>query len=71
MDPKGNTPPKNIITKGSMNHFFSGIGRGTAFTRQGWSACPSRLRPTTVPTNVSGKMTNIQMQVTATIVPEK
>ena len=35
MDPNGSTPPRATITGGSMNHFFSGIGRGTALTRQG------------------------------------
>ena len=31
IDPKGRTPPTRTITQGSMNHFFSGIGLGTAF----------------------------------------
>jgi len=35
MDPNGNTPPKAIIMVGSINHFFSGMGLGTAFTRHG------------------------------------
>lgn len=35
MDPNGRMPPSATITAGSMNHFFSGIGRGTALTRQG------------------------------------
>ena len=30
MEPKGSTPPTATITQGSMNHFFSGIGLGTA-----------------------------------------
>ena len=30
IDPKGRTPPTSTITQGSMNHFFSGIGLGTA-----------------------------------------
>lgn len=68
IDPNGSTPPSRIITSGSMNHFFSGIGRGTAFTLQGKSGCPSKFLPTTVPTRVSGKMTKIHIQVTTTIV---
>ena len=35
MDPKGRIPPNITMTRGSINHFFSGIGLGTAFTRQG------------------------------------
>lgn len=35
MEPKGRTPPKGMMVYNSMNHFFSGMGRGTAFTRQG------------------------------------
>lgn len=66
MDPKGKMPPNIMIMSGSMNHFFSGMGRGTAFTLQGASGVPARFRPRTVPTKVSGSMTNIQMQVTAT-----
>ena len=31
MDPNGRIPPTRTITQGSMNHFFSGIGLGTAF----------------------------------------
>lgn len=54
------------MTAGSINHFFSGIGRGTALTLQGKSGCPAKFLPSTVPTNVSGKMTNIQIHVTAT-----
>ena len=26
IDPKGKTPPSGMMTRGSMNHFFSGIG---------------------------------------------
>lgn len=66
MDPNGKIPPNKIITAGSMNHFFSGMGRGTALTLHGKSGCPAKFLPSTVPTNVSGKMTNIHMQVTAT-----
>lgn len=35
MLPNGSTPPRSTITAGSMNHFFSGIGRGTALMRHG------------------------------------
>ena len=35
IDPKGSMPPNITITRGSINHFFSGIGLGTAFTRHG------------------------------------
>ena len=35
IDPKGKMPPNITMTKGSINHFFSGMGRGTAFTRHG------------------------------------
>ena len=66
IDPKGKTPPRTMITAGSMNHFFSGIGRGTALIRQGKSGCPAKLRPSTVPTSVRGSITNMQMHVTAT-----
>lgn len=66
IDPNGRIPPSIIITNGSMNHFFSGIGLGTAFTLHGASGVPARLRPKIVPTNVRGKITNIQIHVTAT-----
>lgn len=68
IDPNGRTPPSRMITAGSMNHFFSGMGRGTAFTRHGKSGWPSRLRPTIVPISVSGRITKMQMHVTATCV---
>lgn len=66
IEPKGRIPPSIMITKGSMNHFFSGIGRGTAFTLHGASGVPARFRPRIVPTNVNGSITNIQIHVTAT-----
>lgn len=66
IDPNGRIPPSIIITMGSMNHFFSGIGRGTAFTRHGASGVPAKFRPKIVPTSVSGKITNMQIQVTVT-----
>ena len=33
---------------------------------QGWSGVPARFLPSTVPTRVSGRITNRQMQLTAT-----
>lgn len=66
IEPNGNIPPSKIITSGSINHFFSGIGRGTALTRHGASGVPAKFLPRTVPANVNGKITNIQIQVTAT-----
>lgn len=66
IEPNGNIPPSIIITSGSMNHFFSGIGLGTAFTLQGASGVPAKFRPKIVPTSVSGSITKMQMQVTAT-----
>ena len=70
MDPNGRIPPSKMITRGSMNHFFSGIGLGTAFTLQGASGVPARFLPRIVPTKVSGRITNIQMHVTATMEPK-
>lgn len=35
IEPNGKIPPDMIIIKGSMNHFFSGMGLGTAFTLHG------------------------------------
>lgn len=66
IDPNGNIPPRRTIIVGSMNHFFSGIGLGTAFTLQGQSFCPAKFLPSTVPTNVNGRITNKHIQVTAT-----
>ena len=66
MDPKGKIPPSIMITNGSINHFFSGIGLGTAFTRQGASGVPEMFRPRIVPTRVKGRITKMQMHVTAT-----
>ena len=47
-------------------HFFSGIGLGTVFVRHGLLGWPDMLRPRIVPTSVSGKITNTQIQITAT-----
>lgn len=66
MEPNGSIPPSSVIMAGSINHFFSGIGRGTALILQGLLAWPERLRPRTVPTSVNGSMTNRQMQAMAT-----
>lgn len=30
IEPNGRIPPRRTMTNGSMNHFFSGIGLGTA-----------------------------------------
>lgn len=70
IDPKGKMPPSIMITSGSMNHFFSGIGRGTALILHGASGVPAKFRPRMVPTSVSGNITNMQMHVTATCKPQ-
>lgn len=59
-------PPSKMITSGSINHFFSGIGLGTALTLHGASGVPAKFRPKIVPTSVNGKMTKIQIHATAT-----
>jgi hypothetical protein len=69
IDPKGSIPPSMMMASGSMNHFFSGMGLGTALTLHGWSGVPLRFLPRTVPTRVRGRITKKQMQETATIVP--
>ena len=51
-----------------MNHLFSGIGLGTAFTRQGKFGAPFTFFPIIVPTNVSGNMTKHAMAINANIV---
>lgn len=52
-------------------HFFSGMGRGTAFTRQGKFGCPDKFLPRIVPTRFSGRMTKKQIQQTATCGTDK
>lgn len=52
-------------------HFFSGMGRGTAFTRQGKFGWPDRFLPRIVPTRFSGRMTKKQIQQTATCRKDK
>jgi hypothetical protein len=64
IDPKGNIPLANIITFGSINHFFSGIGLGTAFVRHGSLGSPLIFLPNTVPTAVNGKIINKHIAVT-------
>lgn len=66
IEPNGSTPPSITITPGSMNHFFSGIGLGTALTLHGKLGCPASALPRMVPTRLSGKMTKIQIHDTAT-----
>lgn len=56
---------------GNTYHFFSGIGRGTAFTRQGKFGWPDRFLPRIVPTRFSGRMTKKQIQQTATCRKQK
>lgn len=51
---------------GHTYHFFSGMGRGTAFTRQGKLGWPDRFLPRIVPTRFSGRITKKQIQQTAT-----
>ena len=42
IEPKGRMPPRATMTQGSMNHFFSGIGRGTALILH--QCCPPPCR---------------------------
>ena len=55
MLPNGNNPPIRDMTDGVRYHFFSGIGRGIVFTRQGLSGAPDQFLPITVPSNAKGK----------------
>jgi len=61
MEPKGNRPPNRVITSGSVYHFFSGIGLGTALIRHGKFDCPFRARPNNVPIKLHGNIMNVQM----------
>lgn len=61
MEPKGRNPAAIATICGSKYHFLSGIGRGTTLIRQGMSAFPFKLRPTTAPIKLSGIRTNAQM----------
>lgn len=67
--PKGSNPPINETTEGVRYHFFSGIGRGIVFTRQGLLGAPLQFLPTTVPRRASGKEIKPQITKTTTIVP--
>jgi len=64
IEPNGSIPLASTIMDGSMNHFFSGIGRGTALVRHGWLVFPLIFRPKTVPIVVNGRIINKQIAVT-------
>ena len=68
--PKGSSPPMRETTDGVRYHFFSGIGRGMVFTRQGLFGAPLQFLPTTVPRSARGKEMKAQMTKTTTIVPK-
>lgn len=70
MLPNGRRPPMREIIDGVRYHFFSGIGRGMVFTRQGLFGVPLQFLPTTVPRSARGKEINAQMTKTTTIVPK-
>lgn len=70
MLPKGRSPPIIETTDGVKYHFFSGIGRGMVFTRQGLLGAPLQFLPTTVPRSARGKEMKAQMTKTTTIVPK-
>lgn len=57
-------------TEGVRYHFFSGIGRGMVFTRQGLFGAPLQFLPTIVPRSARGKEMNAQIMKTTTIVPK-
>jgi len=69
MLPKGSSPPIRETTEGVRYHFFSGMGRGIVFTRQGLFRAPLQFLPTTVPRSARGKEMKAQMTNTTTIVP--
>lgn len=58
IDPNGNRPPKSVMKSGSVYHFFSGIGLGTALTRHGWLDWPLMALPRRVPIKLHGNITN-------------
>ena len=64
IEPKGSTPPSSMMFRGSMNHFFSGMGLGTVLILQGLSGWPEMLRPKMVPTRFRGRITNRQIHTT-------
>lgn len=65
IEPKGRRPPNKIIDKGSVYHFFSGIGRGTALIRHGKFGWPLIALPSSVPIKLHGKIMNIQIAIIA------
>jgi hypothetical protein len=65
IDPKGSKPPNRIMDEGSVYHFFSGIGRGTAFMRHGKLDWPPMALPSKVPIKLHGKMINTQIAIIA------
>ena len=71
IEPKGSIPPRIEMTAGSMNHLFSGIGRGTALTLHGKFGAPFIFLPTIVPTRVSGNITKHAIAISANIVVTK
>ena len=54
-----------LLVRGA-SPFFSGMGLGTEFTLQGLSGCPNMFLPRMTPTRFRGRITNRQMQATAT-----
>jgi len=67
--PNGKIPPNTMLTRGCKYHFFSGTGLGTGEILHGLSAAPLQLRPTIVPTRLNGNDKKIQIDTTATMVP--
>jgi hypothetical protein len=65
IEPNGSKPPKSVITKGSVYHFFSGIGLGTAFIRHGWFGWPLIALPSRVPIKLQGNITKTQIATIA------
>lgn len=63
IDPNGSKPPNKVITNGSVYHFFSGIGLGTALIRHGLFDWPLIALPSNVPIKLHGNMMNIQMAI--------
>eukprot|EP01139_Manchomonas_bermudensis_P004899 Amastigsp_a174436_467.p5 type:complete len:104 gc:universal Amastigsp_a174436_467:446-757(+) len=57
-----------MSTSGSRYHGLTGMCRATALGLHGTLRVPARLRPTRVPTSVSGNAMNAQMKNTATMV---
>ncbi|CAA3010214.1 Hypothetical predicted protein, partial [Olea europaea subsp. europaea] len=55
MQPKGSNLPIIETTDGVRYHFFSGIGRGMVFTRQGLFGVPLQFLPIIVPRSAKGE----------------